>query len=1046
MNKDYNEDDLCYIFKQYLSFHNKYSEIYDKMIVLMMVGQFYEIYAVINDKIHIGPDLNKICDILNIHVAKRNNNIEEITIDNFLMAGFPDHALVKYKNILLNNNYTIILVDQITPSPNPERDVVEIISPATTLDHFNKKDSNYLLSVYITVYPSLVKNKKIYSLGFSLIDVSTGNTKIHNIKSTLHDEKIWKDELYRFIHYYSPSELIIQLDEKDINLNKDDLINELSLNQSLIHLNTIKSKEFYKPSYQNEFLSKIFKNTNGLTSVEYLNLERELEIRMSFIFMIQFIYEHKIENTLEIKKPLFIENDKHLQITYNSIYQLNLISNYQSVDSVNDKYSSLLSLLNGCKTAIGRRLCKERLLYPIINKDKLNERYEYILNFQKKYNDIFLYDHCIPFLKRILDIEKIIRRMSLNIIHPYEFSNLIISLEYYLKTSDKLKIYYPNFVDDKISNEINEFIELSKYNFNMNSLSRYSLDKIESYFFNKNINKDIDELNEIYLLKQEYLKSICEKLGFYIDKKKDGVIKINSNEKFGWFLSLTQNRSKILMERLKNIKSDIEFKYENKCFLKIDKKNIKIKKNGANYCIDFDFLDKISLELISLNKKIMTLTKEKYLETIKQLYDNYKDIFQKSVDLIGLIDLNCSIAKVSIENSYCCPEIVDKDNLSYFDAKELRHPLVEKIQTDTLYVPNDIKLTEDGILLYGTNACGKSTLMKSVGLSIIMAQSGFFVPCKSFQYYPYTQIFTRILNNDNIFTGQSSFAVEMSELRSILLRSDNKSLILGDELCSGTENISALSIVSAGLKTLSEKKCSFIFTSHLHQLMNISILKNIKNLNVYHLKIIYDKEKDILIYDRKLEKGSGPAIYGLEVCKAMDLGNDFISLARKIQLEITNESDKLLNDKISNYNKNIMMDKCMICKSKAEHTHHIKEQNEADENNIIDNFHKNTKHNLVQLCESCHHKVHNENLRIYGYIQTSNGIQLNYEYIDIQKMNIEKKKNKKFNDKQIKIIMNFKDDINNKKIKKTDCIKQLELEHHIQISSGTLTKIINNNY
>ena len=121
-----------------------------------------------------------------------------------------------------------------------------------------------------------------------------------------------------------------------------------------------------------------------------------------------------------------------------------------------------------------------------------------------------------------------------------------------------------------------------------------------------------------------------------------------------------------------------------------------------------------------------------------------------------------------------------------------------------------------GVLLFGTNAAGKSSLMKAVGLNVILAQAGFYVACSEFQIKPYTQIFTRILNNDNIFKRQSSFAVEMSELRSILKRSDNKSLVLGDEVCSGTETTSALSIVSASLKTLSDIKCSFIFTSHLH--------------------------------------------------------------------------------------------------------------------------------------------------------------------------------------------------------------------------------------
>ena len=165
-------------------------------------------------------------------------------------------------------------------------------------------------------------------------------------------------------------------------------------------------------------------------------------------------------------------------------------------------------------------------------------------------------------------------------------------------------------------------------------------------------------------------------------------------------------------------------------------------------------------------------------------------------------------------------------------------------KTEIEYIPNDITLGENGILLYGTNACGKSTLMKSIGLTLIMAQAGFFVPCKECVYSPYTQIFTRILNNDNIFKRQSSFAVEMSELRGILKRADNHSLVLGDEVCSGTETTSALSIVSAGLKTLSDLKCSFIFTSHLHQLMDIQIVKSLTTLQVFRLKIEYNAETE----------------------------------------------------------------------------------------------------------------------------------------------------------------------------------------------------------
>ena len=125
---NYSDEPMCFILKEYLKFHHKYLKIYDKMIVLMMVGQFYEIYAVMNDDIQVGPDLNEISDILNIQIAKRNKSIKEVNFDNFLMAGFPDHALIKFRDILLNHNYTIIVVDQITSPPNPERTIFTPLS------------------------------------------------------------------------------------------------------------------------------------------------------------------------------------------------------------------------------------------------------------------------------------------------------------------------------------------------------------------------------------------------------------------------------------------------------------------------------------------------------------------------------------------------------------------------------------------------------------------------------------------------------------------------------------------------------------------------------------------------------------------------------------------------------------------------------------------------------------------------------------------------------------------------------------------------------
>ena len=147
------------------------------------------------------------------------------------------------------------------------------------------------------------------------------------------------------------------------------------------------------------------------------------------------------------------------------------------------------------------------------------------------------------------------------------------------------------------------------------------------------------------------------------------------------------------------------------------------------------------------------------------------------------MDVLQSKAYIAHKYNYCKPEIEEHAEKSFCSFTGIRHPLIEHIQTNEIYVTNDLTLGKetDGLLLYGTNAVGKTSFIKSVGISVIMAQAGLFVPCQSFKYSPYTYIFTRILGNDNLFKGLSTFAVEMSELRTIITLANENSLILGDE-------------------------------------------------------------------------------------------------------------------------------------------------------------------------------------------------------------------------------------------------------------------------
>jgi DNA mismatch repair protein MutS len=384
------------------------------------------------------------------------------------------------------------------------------------------------------------------------------------------------------------------------------------------------------------------------------------------------------------------------------------------------------------------------------------------------------------------------------------------------------------------------------------------------------------------------------------------------------------------------------------------------------------------------------MNKKYFITDTLQLHQDYCDLFCECDVFVSIIDYLKNSAKIATLYGYTRPIISnnEKYNNSYICALNMRHPIVERL-IDFEYVPHNVELGHNelkGMLIYGLNSSGKSTLMKATGLCIIMAQSGLFVPASSFYYSPYYALYTRITGNDNIFRGLSSFSLEMVELNSILKRADQNTLIIGDEVCRGTEHVSGNAIVAAAIIKLSQVKSSFIFATHLHEIMTVEKIKQLTNVQPFHLEVTYNESTETLEYDRILKEGTGESVYGITVARFIIQDKQFMDIATEIKNELLMSYDSIISGKKSKYNSELYVYECNICgeKDKKSHisnleTHHINFQKNCDKNDLVigkPHLQKNQKANLVVLCNKCHDKIHNNTIKLKGYIGTSRGKQL----------------------------------------------------------------------
>ena len=406
-------------------------------------------------------------------------------------------------------------------------------------------------------------------------------------------------------------------------------------------------------------------------------------------------------------------------------------------------------------------------------------------------------------------------------------------------------------------------------------------------------------------------------------------------------------------------------------------------------------------------RKIIALVKDSYI-SLQSVYEKrYALLFDRIITYVADLDVGVSSSKVAQTYNHCRPMITEvKDEDNFMQLMQLRHPLIEIQERGGIYIPNDIVMGNreymdlphpttvmlnvsvhdghdiNGVLLYGINSSGKSSLMKSIGIAVLMAQSGFFVSASVMKFSLFDSLFTRIVSRDNLAKGLSTFAVEMLEMKNIFNRATLRSLVLGDEISHGTETLSGVSIVASAIIKLAKLRSLFLFATHLHQLSTMKEITSLDNVVDLHLSVEYDEDADTLIFNRVLQEGSGSSIYGLEFAKSLHMDDEFLDTANKIRKRLAKDFDELellVKKKTSKYNKDLYVTKCVICGAMAEDVHHITNQSKANSAGFINHYHKDSKHNLVPLCKEHHNLIHEGKIRVDGFVMTSNGLELKYE-------------------------------------------------------------------
>nr|YP_010322704.1 MutS-like protein [Anthelia glauca]UKP87294.1 MutS-like protein [Anthelia glauca] len=957
-----------------MQYFNLAEENYSKyglsIIQLIQIGKFYELWhepdtssrqqaysqaellvesPMRSEPLEVMPSIEQVASLLDMRIIRRSS---------LLQMGFPTYSLTTHLSTLLNKGWTVIVIDELTTGKSgpKQRAVSQVYSPSCNLEDCS--ELSYVLSIYfsqddllgITLFSAMNGHSMMFPVSWRDRDKVVRllvNYRIREIviwANSEGDSEILINKIHNLLIGWSlfPSEPNVKIEVMGETLtNLPCYLSYRYENDNkewlLLHIFLGISTEWFNKNYQKYVLSKIFQST-WAEDVNQVNL-------ISLLGALQFIKD---------RNPNLIKN-LQLPECYNSVISpLNLIlcnrAEYQlDLLPKGKKLGGLLSLVDYCSTAMGKRLLKFRLLNPITDYSELNFRYEDIATFKQLISKKILDN---SELKHIKDLSSLHRQWAISassdiILPPKKLSQIYHSYLFTSKLISKLinNIQLPPLIRPKLESLIEAVGQI------------FQVDNLLGDF--KDVIQPTDNLTNLLSQQQTLRAQLTE----WAEQTSNIVFQDTISIKVDYF-NKEGHAFSILSKNLTKLEHYMTS-------ASISDNSIIVLGKRRNYLIiTSPTIQKVSIELNLLEEQINTYVKQTYKRELKRLYFSYFELFPPLENLISRIDIALSGAIAAIKFNYTKPFLAptkSQQSKGLIEAINLRHPLVEQLNTQEECVAHNISLEDKGMLIFSVNGAGKSTLLKAIGVNVILAQAGMYVAADSFRLRPYHYLITRILGGDDLHKGQGTFEVEMRDLSTILKLANYNSLILGDEICHGTEVSSGAAILAATIERLTAAQTSFALSTHLHQVYSLID----SPVRLYHLSVIQHKDLG-LIYERKLKLGPGPSQYGIEVMGHIINDKKFYDSALKYRKLINwkppsrSKASSLAVFRPSKYNTQVFIDSCEICGAPAEAIHHIQPKK-------LGNSGLNRRSNLVPVCSSCHLDIHRNKITILGWKKTPAG-------------------------------------------------------------------------